>query len=124
MVVDWRDFVPVLVAVAVFTVVDFLTHRWLEGLGVLVGGDVVGGGYYLNKVLFGSVIVLGLLWFWVRDGRSVFGLPKIWFLSVVGVLLLQVRYVYVGYSLLFHLIFVPAHIVALRFGLGVARVRV
>lgn len=121
MPVDTKDARPVVLAVVIFTVADAFLHFLLEGLGIVEG--VPFPSYYVNKLVFGTLIALVILWFWVRAGYPSFGLSRVSFLSWATILLLQVRYAYQGYSGLFHLIFIPAHFAALYYSLKYARVR-
>lgn len=123
MPVDVKDIKPAIVAVVIFTVADAFLHKLLENIGIFQGVDVVGQQYYVNKLIFGTLIVLGILWLWVRHGYPSFGLSRMSFLVVSSVLLLQTRYLYGSYSPLFHLIFIPAHAVSLYYGLRYAGVR-
>lgn len=110
----------IVTAVFIFTGLDYLLHRLLETQGVIT--DVVGQQYFVNKLVFGSLIALAVFFAWLPR-FSAFGLRRETFFVLSVVLLLQLRYLYAGYGPLFHLVFIPAHYFFLDWGLHLAGVR-
>lgn len=98
--------IAVVVVILAFTLIDYAGHKYLEKNASL---EQVPSNYFTNKIIFGSILLLGAIWFFGRYYPTIGGYYKTSLISGSTVLLLQLRYLYYGYSLRFHAIVLAMH---------------
>jgi hypothetical protein len=98
-------FLVVFSIILIFTFIDFLAHKINEA------EYGVPGYYFRNKIIFGTLIGLGLYYF-IRKLRV---FKKALIFSIIISILLQTRYYLEGYSKEFVFLFLGIHFVILLF---------
>jgi len=91
-------------AILIFTLVDYFFH-------FIVPEFSVPSWYFRNKLIYGTLI--GFIFLLTVKNLKLSTLKKSFLFSLIVVLLLQIRYLYYGYTLQFHLFFIPMHFLIL-----------